>query len=137
MQQARWSWLISLAGVVGVVWAIAAGAIVAVSVFVLLIAVGIMMSRLTVEVDGGVTVAFGWGWPKRTVAVRDIVGARCRHNSWWHGWDIRKVGRGWMYNVAGRDAVELELVSGRVLRIGTDEPDALLAAVDRACTPGE
>lgn len=40
-----------------------------------------------------------------------------------------------MYNVAGYDAVELELRSGRVFRIGTDEPDALLAAIERVRPP--
>lgn len=139
VQKTRWSWLLCLAGIVGAAWAIVAvpgaGVIVAVSGFALLIAVGIMMSRLTVEVDGGVTAEFGWGWPRRSVAVGDIVGARRCHNSWWHGWGIRKVSRGWMFNVAGREAVELELVSGRVFRIGTDEPDALLAAIENRPQP--
>ena len=32
---------------------------------------------------------------------------------------------GWMYNVWGFESVELELRSGRVFRIGTDEPTDL------------
>jgi len=38
---------------------------------------------------------------------------------------------GWMYNVWGLDAVELNLTSGKVFRIGTDEPAELLAAVEQ------
>ncbi len=38
---------------------------------------------------------------------------------------------GWMYNNAGRDAIELSLRSGRVFRIGTDQPDELLEALRR------
>ncbi len=50
-------------------------------------------------------------------------------NSWWYGWGVRKVPGGWMYNVWGYDAIELELASGKVFRIGTDDPDGLLAAL--------
>jgi hypothetical protein len=34
-----------------------------------------------------------------------------------------------MYNNAGRDAIELSLRSGKVFRIGTDQPAELLEAV--------
>jgi hypothetical protein len=33
-----------------------------------------------------------------------------------------------LYNVSGRKAVEVTRLSGKRVRIGTDEPDALLAA---------
>ena len=50
-------------------------------------------------------------------------------NKWWYGYGVRKVPNGWMYNVAGLDAVELELGEDRVFRIGTDDPAALMAAL--------
>ena len=34
-----------------------------------------------------------------------------------------------MYDIWGLDAVELDLQSGKKFRIGTDEPDALIAAL--------
>ena len=48
------------------------------------------------------------------------------------GWGIRKVVGGWMFNVAGLDAVELGLSKGGLFRIGTDEPDQLLEAITQA-----
>jgi hypothetical protein len=39
--------------------------------------------------------------------------------------------RRWLYNVGGLDAVEITLASGRMLRIGSDEPNALAAALQR------
>ena len=36
---------------------------------------------------------------------------------------------GWIWNVSGLDAVELLLGDGRVLRVGTDEPEALSRAI--------
>jgi len=106
-------------------WWIGVGAFLAV---VMLVA-----SQLTVTVDNeSVTASFRWGWPRRRVDVVDITEVTTVTNSWWHGWGIRKVSRGWMYNVAGYDAIQLELRSGHVFRIGTDDPDALAAVVEAA-----
>ena len=100
---------------------------------VLLIVVGFVAARLTVAVDEtSVTAAFGWGWPRRRIRLDTIVGAAQVRNSWWHGWGVRKVRRGWMFNNAGRDAIELTLRTGKVFRVGTDQPTELLAAVEHA-----
>ncbi len=102
-------------------------AIVAVIVLVTLAVFG----RLTVTVDAGeVRAAFGWGWPSRTIVLSDVLATRIVRNRWYHGWGIRLVERGWMYNVAGFDAVELDLASGRRFRIGTDQPAELRNAID-------
>jgi hypothetical protein len=129
-------YLISIAGVVG----LAGGVVVSdelgrgvwlfQAAMLLVAAIGVVGARLTVVVDArAVTASFGWGWPTRTVDRAEIESAVRVRNSWWHGWGIRKVSRGWMYNNAGRDAVELSLRSGRVFRIGTDQPVELLAAI--------
>lgn len=90
-------------------------------------------SRLDVTVDDeAVTASFRWGWPRRRLAVSDIAAVTAVTNSWWHGWGIRKVSRGWMYNVAGYDAVQLELGSTRMFRIGTDDQPGLVDAIDAA-----
>lgn len=100
---------------------------------VILIVVGIVSARLTVTVDDrAVTAAFGWGWPRRRIAWPEVVDARRCRRRWWQGWGIRKVRGGWMYNNAGSDVIELSLRSGRIFRIGTDEPEVLLAAIDDA-----
>jgi hypothetical protein len=36
-----------------------------------------------------------------------------------------------MYDTAGRAAVRLDLLDGRVFRIGTDDPDGVHAALQR------
>jgi hypothetical protein len=101
--------------------------------FVLLVIVGLIASRLTVSVDDHrVSTWFGWGWPRRTIVLADVASAERVRNSWWYGWGVRKVPGGWMFNNAGYGAIELRLASGTVFRIGTDEPDALLAAIDAA-----
>ncbi len=100
-------------------------------VAVFVVAMLAVFGRLTVTVEPGeVRAAFGWGWPSRTIALSDVVATRSVRNRWYHGWGIRLVEHGWMYNVAGFDAVELDLASGRRFRIGTDQPSELLNAID-------
>ena len=87
---------------------------------------------LTVEVDHeAVRLAFGAGFIKKEFKLRDIVSVRAVRNSWWHGWGIKYIGNGWMYNVAGLDAVELTFTDGKVVRIGTDEPRVLEEEIKR------
>ena len=98
--------------------------------FVGILAVVVVFSRLTVTVTSGlVTAAFAWGWPRRRVELATVRAVHRVRNKWYYGWGIRKVPRGWMFNVWGLDAVELELESGKVFRIGTDEPDELVGTL--------
>ena len=39
---------------------------------------------------------------------------------------------GWMFNVSGLDAVELELVNGKRFRIGTEDPSEVVEAIERS-----
>lgn len=90
----------------------------------------VVFSRLTVTVNNETIVTgFGLGWPRHTEALADVASATEVRNTWIQGWGIRKISGGWMYNVAGYDAVELDLKSGKKFRIGTDEPAALNAAI--------
>ena len=50
------------------------------------------------------------------------------------GWGIHWVpGRGWTYNLWGYDCVRLELLGGRTVRIGTDDPEGLAAFLRQRC----
>ncbi len=92
-----------------------------------------LFGSLTVTVDDETVVAtFGPGWPRKTVPLTLVRGARPVRNRWWYGWGIRYTPHGWLYNVSGLDAVELEMPGGRSLRIGTDEPERLAAAIEVA-----
>jgi len=101
-------------------------------VFILL-----LFSTLTVRVNvGGVDVRFGPGWIGKTIPMRDIQSAKVVTYPWITGYGIRfwgdAEGSGWLYNVDGDKAVELKLQDGSRFRIGTDEPELLLAAVESA-----
>ncbi|MEM9515557.1 MAG: hypothetical protein AAGA42_11940 [Actinomycetota bacterium] len=105
--------------------------VVVVPLYLLIGIVIAVFARLTVTVnDHHVTAAFGWGWPARTIEFADIHAVVAVRNSWWYGWGLRWIPRGTMYNVWGRDAVELELADDRVFRIGTDDVVGLRAALE-------
>ena len=92
-----------------------------------------LFSTLTVVVDDRtVSLGFGFGLLRREVMLADVTAARKVRNHWYAGWGVRIIPRGRLYNVGGLDAVELEMDYGRVVRVGTDQPDALLAAVKAA-----
>jgi hypothetical protein len=90
-------------------------------------------SRLTVTVDETqVSVGFGGGLARRRFAVHSIESVSAVKTSWLAGWGIRLTPHGWLYNAWGRDAVRLRFAGGHRFTIGTDEPEALLAAIELA-----
>jgi hypothetical protein len=92
-----------------------------------------LFSALTVVVDDrAVSLSFGLGSLRRKVMLADVTAARRVRNHWYAGWGVRIIPRGRLYNVGGLDAVELELDNGRVVRVGTDQPDVLLAVITAA-----
>ena len=69
---------------------------------------------------------------KKRVSYDSITGA-CRDRSLLiEGWGIHLGPRGWVWNLWGRDVVEIELTEGR-LRLGTDDPDGLLSHLKERC----
>ncbi len=65
----------------------------------------------------------------RRVRCDPIASARASRSSVIDGWGIHSIpGRGWTYNLWGRECVELT-VNGRTLRIGSDDAENLAAFI--------
>ena len=93
----------------------------------------LLFSTLTVEVGKeAIRLRFGVGLIRKRFELAEVRGWEAVRNPWYCGWGIRLGPRGVLWNVSGYDAVELILADGRRFRIGTDEPDALVAAIARA-----
>jgi len=90
-----------------------------------------LFHSLTTVVDAEhLHILFGIGLIKRKIPLSEIRSAVKVRNKWWYGWGIRYVpSSGWMFNAHGLDALELEFKNGKKFRVGTVEPDALLAAL--------
>ena len=98
----------------------------------------VLFATLSVSVsDDEVYVGFGPGLIRRRFPAAEIRALHTVRNRWWYGWGIRLTPYGWMYNVSGLDAVEIELASGKRFRIGTDEPKRLAAAISKVAGAGD
>lgn len=87
-------------------------------------------SSLTIEVgDGMLAWSFGPGILRKSVALSSIANVAATTTTFLEGWGIHFTGRGWLYNVSGRDAVLVTLRDGKQFLLGTDEPAALLQAI--------
>jgi energy-coupling factor transporter transmembrane protein EcfT len=99
----------------------------------ILLIIAFLFPSLTVEVnDGRIKCWFGSGLIRREFALTEIIEAKAARNRWYYGWGIRYTPHGWLFNISGLDAVELTLRSGKGFRIGTDEPDRVVAAIQKA-----
>ncbi|MGE0594237.1 MAG: hypothetical protein AB7G23_18520 [Vicinamibacterales bacterium] len=89
-----------------------------------------MFSTLTVVVDdASLDVSFGPGLIRRRIPLGRIRAAREVRNRWYYGWGMRLTPAGWLWNVSGLGAVEVEFDDGHRFRIGSDEPGRLAEAL--------
>lgn len=135
----QFGWVTVIALLPGLLLALAtvrfAGAPAGVTLALVAIALlGALFASLTVEVDAeSIRVSFTGGVVHRTIPLRDVREQRIVRSPWYYGWGIHRYpGGGWLWNVAGYDAVELTLAGGRLFRIGTDQPHALSLAIAHA-----
>ena len=131
--QIGWVLLAALAAGAGVVvfatgktgWSSAASV-----VMTMLIVVALLFCTLTVMIhDGEIECRYGPGLIRKHIPLAAVQGARPVRTAWYQGWGIRLTSDGWLFNVSGLDAVEVELADGKRIRIGTDEPQALAVAI--------
>jgi hypothetical protein len=80
--------------------------------------------------------SMGIGLIRKKFRLADIGSAEITRTSWISGWGIHYVGGGWLFNVNSLDAVALKLKNGRRCLIGTDDPQALQAAITMRLGPG-
>jgi len=90
-----------------------------------------LFCSLTVEVrDLTLVCSFGPGLIKKRILLSDVEEVHIVRNPWYVGWGIRRIpGQYWLWNVSGFQAVELVCKDGTRFRIGTDEPESLLLAI--------
>lgn len=105
------------------------------SVMVLIVLVVASFVSLHVTVDEKlIHIKFGYGLFSKKIPLQDIQSVKAVRNKWYYGRGIRVWfwPYMWIYNVAGLDAVELQMKNGKIYRIGTDQSDKLLQALHHA-----
>lgn len=92
-----------------------------------------LFSTLTVKIDQDtLEVRFGPGVIRKRFPLKDIESCQVVTNRWYYGWGIRLTPHGWLFNVSGLTAIELQFRGGRRFRIGTDDPEGLATAIQRS-----
>ncbi len=92
-----------------------------------------VFSRLTVVVDDQmIKIEFGLRIIRKTFPLTELETYRVVKNPWYYGWGIRFTPQGWLFNVSGFSAIELQMKSGKRYRIGTDDTENLAAALGKA-----
>jgi transcriptional regulator with XRE-family HTH domain len=101
--------------------------------FGLLTLVAIAFSSMTIEVnESEISWYFGPGLFKKNLPLEEVGQCRKVKNPLWMGFGIHAYGTGWIYNVSGLLGVEIELKGGSFIRLGTDEPNYLIQAIEDA-----
>lgn len=104
--------------------------LIALAIFAVLV---LLFHTLLVEVDrDALRLTYGVGIIRKSFHMNALRDAYAVRNKWWYGLGIRLTPHGWLYNVSGLDAVEIVRISGKKFRVGTDEPQALVAALKAA-----
>lgn len=104
-----------------------------IALYAIIVLAYLLFFRLTVSVDARrLRAAFGIGLFSKKVLIDDVLATEIVPVRWLWGWGIHWTPAGWLYNVGGRRAVRLMLRAERPVMIGTDQPEALIAAIDAA-----
>lgn len=140
-RQVSWiPWLAATAIAAGLAigWAMDPGVATAVWLIApLAAAVLIAFGSLTVAIDHAeLRWHFGPGVWRKRLPLSDIASIEVTRTRFWEGWGIRWTSRGWLYNVAGLDAVLVRRRDGKAVLIGSDEAQRLAAALESALPGG-
>lgn len=94
--------------------------------------IGVFYSLTVAVSDGQLKWYFGFGVWTYSMPLTDISSVRIVRNSVFNSFGIRMRPGFRLYNVSGLDAVELQLKTGGIRHIGTDDPKGLAAAIQGA-----
>lgn len=94
-------------------------------------------ARLRIDVDGRGTApqlrwAMTFGWPGGGIPIHDVASAEIVPVTFWMGVGIHLTLRGWVWNVALGKGVRIVKRDGSDIVLGTDDPQELIAAIQRA-----
>lgn len=93
----------------------------------------VLFHSLTIEINKiRLIIKFGFGIINKKIILKDIKSCRIVKNPWYYGWGIRITPHGWLYNISGLSAVEIQIKNGKKYRIGTDEPKKLEHAITQS-----
>lgn len=104
----------------------------ALTIGAILLLSGVSFARLITEVDArGLRWWMTFGWPSGSVAFEEIISAEIVSVTFLGGIGIHLTFRGWLWNVGLGNGVQIHRCDKMPVVLGTDDPDGLLAAIER------
>jgi hypothetical protein len=94
--------------------------------------------RLVIELrDDRLHWTFGLlGWPRWDLLLQEIERVQCVRTSAWRGAGIKALGKDKLFSVSiGGPALRLDLSGGRIVTLGTPEPERLAALIEARRPP--
>ena len=93
----------------------------------------LMFYSFTVEVsEEKLKFWFGIGVVQKTIALSEIQSTKEVKNPWYYFWGVKSIPGGWFYAIAPGTAVEIELSDGKIIQLGTNQPEELNQAIETA-----
>ena len=95
--------------------------------------------KLTIYIDETfIHFKLGIGLIAKKYLISDIQSCKPVHNNPIYGIGIRKIPKGWLYNVTGLSAIELSFKNQKsIVRIGTNQPDKIAEVIRGMIKPGQ
>lgn len=119
---------VAIAGMYGWSTGSVGGTVAFAAVAVIVFVISLLFSTLRVHDDGD-ALQLTWGpirWVRVRLAYSEMEAVEPGRSRFIDGWGIHWVpGRGWTYNIWGYDCVEIRKKSGKVCRVGTEDPEGL------------
>jgi hypothetical protein len=110
-------------------------------IVVVIIAVGLILTcasfySLTIQLDyDQLSFWFGIGLIRKSIRWDEILSVSLVKIPWFYLWGIKSIPGGWYYSVAPEKmGLELSLIGGRRILLGTSRPEELLARVEMEIT---
>lgn len=83
-----------------------------------------------------IKISFGIGLISKTIKIGEVKSTEIVRNPWYYGLGIHFIPHGMLYNISGRNAVELKFKnSKKLIRIGTANPQELKNAIEANLFP--
>jgi hypothetical protein len=109
-----------------------AGAVASLFIFAFITLTCIAFARLSIDVEpSGLRWGMTFGIPGGFIPMEEIVSVDIIPVSFWYGIGVHLTLRGWVWNVALGRGVQIHRCAGMPIVLGTDEPEALVAAIGR------
>lgn len=95
--------------------------------------IAIAFTQLSTRVDAnGVSWSFALGAPSGCIPFEDIGEVQITTTHWWEGFGIHWTWlHGWLWNVSGFQGVMIRKRNGKVITLGTNDPQGLYDAILR------